>query len=373
MRKWILSIAGLVILPAGLFAQDITGTWQGVLQAGKELRTVIKISKDPSGALKATLYSIDQGGGGIPVSSVTVQGSVVKMSVPGIGGSYEGKLDSDGVNLTGNWTQGPKPLVLNLKHVKDGEAWEIPAPPPRLKPMAADANAVFEVATIKPSKPGNPGKAFTMRGRQFVTINTNLREIITFAYDMHPRQVVGGAGWLDSDFYDIQAEPEPQGMPNTKQIKVMVQKLLADRYKLAFHREKRELSAYAIVVGKGGPKMAKNDSDPNGMPGMFFRGLGVLPVRNATMADFATVLQNPVLDRPVVDQTGLTGRYDFLLKWTPDASQFNGMGANAKHDDADAPPDLFTAMQEQLGLQLKSVKAPVDVLVIDRVEKPSEN
>jgi uncharacterized protein (TIGR03435 family) len=91
------------------------------------------------------------------------------------------------------------------------------------------------------------------------------------------------------------------------------------------------------------------------------------------MSDFTGFLQAVVLDRPVVDQTELTGRFDFQMKWTPDESQFGGRGGGVKNDAADAPPDLFTAIQEQLGLQLKSAKIPVDVLVIDRVEKPTEN
>jgi uncharacterized protein (TIGR03435 family) len=131
---------------------------------------------------------------------------------------------------------------------------------------------------------------------------------------------------------------------------------------------------YAITVGKTGPKLTKSEGDPNGLPGLFFRGLGVLPARNATMADFAGVMQAAVLDRPVVDQTGLPGRYDFTLTWTPDEFQFGGLGMKppATSEGATAP-DLFTAMQQQLGLKLESTKAPAEILVIDRVEKPSEN
>ena len=374
MNKLMPRIIALLALPgAALHAQDITGTWQGALQAGRELRTVIKISKGDDGGLKAVMYSIDQGGQGI-AAAVTLQGSTVKMSVPGIGGAYEGKLDSDGASITGTWTQGGTPLPLNLKHVTSEMAWAIPAPPARVKPMAADAPAVFEVATIKPSKPGTPGKAFTMRGpHQFATINTSVNDLITVAYGLHVRQVTGGPAWLESNLYDISAEPEAEGSPNRKQIEAMLQKLLADRFKLAFHRDKKELSVYAIVVAKNGPKLTKSAGDPNGLPGLFFRGLGVLPARNANMSDFAGVMQAAVLDRPVVDQTGLSGRFDFELKWTPDESQFGGRGGSAPRDAPDAPPDLFTAIQEQLGLQLKSVKAPVDVLIIDRVERPSEN
>jgi uncharacterized protein (TIGR03435 family) len=154
----------------------------------------------------------------------------------------------------------------------------------------------------------------------------------------------------------------------------MIQKLLAERFQLAFHHDKKELSVYALVVGKTGPKLTKSQGDPNGLPGLFFQGLGVLPARNSTMADFAGVMQSAVLDRPVVDQTGIQGRWDFILKWTPDQSQFGALGVKIPPPAEDAAePDLFTAIQQQLGLRLESVKAPVDVLVIDKVERPSAN
>lgn len=155
----------------------------------------------------------------------------------------------------------------------------------------------------------------------------------------------------------------------------MIQKLLAERFKLAFHRDKKELGVYAIIVGKTGPKVTKSQGDPNGLPSLFFQGLGVLPAMNATMADFAGVMQSAVLDRPVVDHTELAGRWDFTLTWTPDEFQFGGLGVKVPPPPKDvaAPPDLFTAFQEQLGLKLESTKAPAEVLVIDHVEKPSDN
>lgn len=375
MTQLILKITAFTVLAGGvLFAQDITGTWQGTLQAGKELRTVIKISKTDGGGLTAVMYSIDQGGQPI-AAAITLQNSTVKMSVAGVGGTYEGRLNADATSMMGTWTQGAGRLPLNLTHVSGDTAWTIPDPPARPKPMAADASPVFEVATIKPSKPDTPGKAIRVNGRRFSTLNTTVSDLIAFAYGLHPRQIVGAPSWLETEKYDLEAEPNGEGQPNDKQWKMMLQKLLSDRFRLAFRRDKKELSVYALVVGKGGPKLTKSEGDPNGLPALFFRGPGVLPVRNATMADFAGVMQAAVLDRPVVDQTGLAGRFDFQLKWTPDETQFGGRGARVPppDDHADVPPDLFAAIQHQLGLQLKSVKAPVDVLVIDRIEKPSEN
>lgn len=355
-------------------ANDIAGTWQGTLQAGRELRTVLKITKADTG-YKVTLYSIDQGGQGLPAATAAFQVPNFKFAIPMIDGSYEGKLSVDGSALSGTFTQGGRSLALNLKRATQQTAWVIPEPPPRLPPMAADANPAFEVATIKPSKPDAPGKMFRVNGRTFTTLNTTPAELISFAYGVHARQIVGGPAWLETDKYDLEGQPEGEGAPSDKQWKGMIQKLLAERFKLTFHHDKKELSVYALVVGKTGPKLTKSEGDPSGLPGMFFTGPGKLSSRNASMTDFAGLMQSAVLDRPVIDQTELKGRFDFPLKWTPDETQFAsfGMKIPPPADPASAPPGLFTAIQEQLGLKLEATKVPVDVLAIDHVEKPSAN
>jgi len=373
MKTFIRAIAVLSILSASALAQaqDVAGHWQGVLQVGKDLRVVVQITN--ADGLRAVMHLIDQGTGqGIPATSVTLQGTTLRMSFAGIAVTFEGSVAADRNSITGTFTQGNKPLPMTLARANAETAWKIPEPP---KPMASDAPAVFEVATIKPSNPAAQGRLFTIKGRQVLTINTSLADVITMAYGLHVRQVVGGPSWMESDKYDITGQPEGQGMPNTIQMRAMLRALLENRFKLTTHRETRELSAYALVVAPGGPKLTKNDSNPNGLPGLLFRGLGVLPVTNATMADFAGVMQLAVLDRPVVDKTGLQGRWDFTLTWTPDETQFASFGVRipSPSGDPNAPPVLFTAVQEQLGLKFDSVRAPVEVLVIDRVERPSEN
>jgi uncharacterized protein (TIGR03435 family) len=171
----------------------------------------------------------------------------------------------------------------------------------------------------------------------------------------------------------------PQGGdPSDGQIRTMLKNLLQSRFGLSFHTEKRELSVYAISIGKNGPasiKMVKNTT--NGAR-VSAQGLGRTTFSGVTMAGFAGQLQLRVLDRPVIDRTGLTDRYDFTLNWRPDEFQFplaspaqRAYWASAA--GADALPDLFTAFQEQLGLKLDATKALTDVLVIDKVSKPSEN
>ena len=368
--RWLVVIA--VLAGTAVQAQNLAGNWQGTLQAGKELRLVLVISSVNPGGPSAVMHLIDQSGQGIPASSFTVRGSTVLMTVDPLGLKFEGTLSADGNTMTGTFTQNGKPLPVTLTRATPDTAWKIPEPP---KPMAADAPLAFEVATIKPSDPARQGKLLTMKGRQVLTINTTLKDLVVFAYGIHPGQVVGGPAWMDSDKYDVTGLPEGQGQPSIAQLNRMIQKLVEDRFKLTTHREQRELSVYTIVVAKDGPKMRKNETNPNGLPGLLFKGLGVLPATNATMGDFASVLQSVVLDRPVVDKTGLQGRWDFTLTWTPDETQFAGAGVRVPppSNDPNAPPVISTAFQEQLGLRLESTRAPVDVLVVDRVERPSEN
>jgi uncharacterized protein (TIGR03435 family) len=291
--------------------------------------------------------------------------------------SYEGKMSADGKSILGTWMEDTTPISLPLARATPETEWSIPTPPPPVPPMAADANPGFEVATIKPSKPGAQGKGFGFRAGHFMTLNTDLNDLIAFAYGRHPKQIVGAPDWFGTDLFDIEAKPDAEGRPNQKQMATMVQKLLEERFALKYHHEQRELPVYVISVASGGPKMTKSAS-ADGQMAFFFRALGDLTVRNQSMDDFAQWMQNGVMDRPVVNQTGLEGKYDFQLKWTPDDSQFaafRGVGAVVPpaKDDPAAPPALYTAITEQLGLKMGPGKVPVDVIVIDHAEKPSAN
>lgn len=380
-RLFVSSLAALFLCAAGgvtrvwAQAKDITGVWQGTLEAGKSLRLVLKIQKGEDGAYKAQFFSIDQGGSQIPVTSVKLDGSAVKMSVVAIGGSYDGKVLADNSEIDGTWSQGGNPLPLNLKHVTEATMWTIPAPPPRLAPMAKDADPSFEVATIKPTKPDEQGKYLTIQGTDFKTANFSLADLIAFVYSVHAKQIVGAPTWVDTEKWDISAKPDTPGAPDDKQVKSMLRKLLVERFQLKFRDEKKVLSVYALEPGKTAPKLTKADADAGLLPGLFFAGPGKLNVRNATMPDFCNLMQEAVMDRPVVDQTRLDGRWDFMLNWTPDESQFGGMGTKPPppSDKADAPPPLFTAIQEQLGLKLEPTKAEVGVLAVTKVERPKDN
>jgi uncharacterized protein (TIGR03435 family) len=239
--------------------------------------------------------------------------------------------------------------------------------------MAAQAPAQkqsFEVATIKPSS--QEQRSLVIRGRRFTTTATSVTDLIMFAYGIHAQQIMKTPGWTDTEKYDVTGLPSGDGQPTRQQFRAMVQTLLAERFSLQFHRERKELSVFRIAVVKNGPKL-KNSVDPNGSPRVGFGG-GAMTVMSATISDFGEFLQRyGVLDRPVVDRTGLSGVYDFKLNWTPDSLQTAGQGSDSQQTDRPDLPDLFTAIQQQLGLKLESVKEAVEVLVIDSVQKPSEN
>ena len=251
---------------------------------------------------------------------------------------------------------------------------EVPAP---LKQLPPDADPSFDVATIKPNISGAPMmQGLNEKGRYFTTSNTSLSDLIQFAYDIQSKQIVDAPEWIGKDRYDISAVSNQEGVPTLQQVRVMVQKLLTDRCKLTFHKDKRELSAFVLVVGKNEPKLSPTElKGPVPVNSLFPASNGwTLSMRNASTTDFTGYLQMIVLDRPVVDQTGISGKFDLSITFTPDDSQFNGHPPPSKHtDNNDTAPGLFEAIQQQLGLRLESRKTLVDAMAIDHVEKPSQN
>jgi uncharacterized protein (TIGR03435 family) len=384
MKRLLLSIFVLSALSgSALLAQNITGTWQGALKVNGpngsvDLRTVMKISRGDNESLKGVFYTIDQDPTPINIASITLKGSAVKFSITALNGTFEGTLSGDGNTISGKLTQGGSTLPLNLVRATAETAWAIPEPPPPPLTMPATAKPEFVVATIKPSAPGAPRGGYGFRGQDVTTTNVTVNWLIKFAYNVHARQIEGGAAWLDSAKYDVVGRPDTPGQPSRDQMKLMLQKLLADRFQLKFHTEKKELPVYAMVVLKTGMKITVSGGDPNAFQQIGFgQGPGTLSLngRNTSLDAVANALQSNVLDKPVVNQTGLTGKYDFALKFTPDPTQIANFGAGTPGTpgDLDAPPDIFAAFQQQLGMKLESTKAAVDVMVIEKIERPSDN
>jgi len=204
-------------------AQDLTGNWQGTLQQGNGIRVLFKISKAPDGSLKGLGYNVDQPGSPVALSAIALQGTDVSFAIKQLDMTYAGNLSADHNAITGKMRQNGEPHALNLDHVSDENAWAIPEPP---KQMPADARPKFEVVTVKPSDPDRPGKLFTVRGRHIVTINTNLNDLISFAYGLHAKQIVGAPEWFGTEKFDVDGVPDIDGRPNQDQFKLLMQDVL---------------------------------------------------------------------------------------------------------------------------------------------------
>jgi uncharacterized protein (TIGR03435 family) len=246
------------------------------------------------------------------------------------------------------------------------------APIAALHSQSAPADK-FAVATIRPSRPGEM-LSVSVNGRRFSTTRADLKDLITYAYMLHSSQITGGPAWLETEKFDVVAETDNTDRLTQPEARKMVQQLLADRFHLTFHRARKELSIYEIVPANEKLKLTKSPGDANGFGTFGFPALGEMVVKNATIAEFANFLQRYVLDRPVLDESGIEGRYDFRLAWTADESQFIGRTDQLPAPDRSVePPDLFTAVREQLGLRLLPKKDLAPVVVIDEIEKPTEN
>jgi uncharacterized protein (TIGR03435 family) len=239
--------------------------------------------------------------------------------------------------------------------------------PTPMKSMAKEADPNWEVATVKASDPNDSrGHDFFLNGHRVGLRDTTVRQLLLLGYGVQKSQLAGLPDWAVTTRWDVDGIPDTEGQPSFRQLQGMVRKLLGERFGLQLHREQREMSVLALMAAKGIPKLIANTSDPNGWLRQITReddGGHVEELKNVSMAELAIVLQYYV-DLPVIDQTGLKGRYDFNLKWTMQ---------NAQETAPDAPPSLFTAIQEQIGLKLGRVTAPADVLVVDKVTRPEAN
>ena len=228
----------------------------------------------------------------------------------------------------------------------------------------------FEAAAIRRNTAGAGGpELITEEGGMLSVRNFSVRTLVRLGWHLREVEVLGGPAWMDSEGYDVQAKGNPSA--TDAQLRLMVQALLAERFQLVIHREMRELPVYAMIVGKNGPKI--HESDANSRPDVKTTASRITAqkVRLSILAQ----LLSPMLDRPVLDRTGLDGRYDFDLQWSADGELATAKDAGARAPGAldAAGASIFTAIQEQLGLRLETQKGPAEVLVVDRVERPSEN
>jgi uncharacterized protein (TIGR03435 family) len=243
----------------------------------------------------------------------------------------------------------------------------------------------FEAASVKPAPPPTPGMMKVQMGGDPGMVdykNVSLKSVIARAYGMKDYQV-SGPDWLDTERFDILAKIAPNTPPD--QVNLMLQNLLAERFKLKAHREQKVMPVYAMVVGKGGPKLKPMEGEQEGRMRMTIGPRGRKMSGPTTMSDLAGGLSS-MMDRPVVDLTELKGTYDVDLEWVPDEREGGGIMAKMKamaeaaSTDPKGDPNgpngltLFGALREKLGLRMESRKSPVDIVVVDSGEKvPTEN
>ena len=214
------------------------------------------------------------------------------------------------------------------------------------------AHPSFDVASIKKADPDSHSSGFQTQGRRVFIENETVNAMISYAYGVHAKQIVGGPAWFGSERFDIRGLPDVDGIPNTAQYREMLIKLLAERFGLKFHQDRRELACYAVTVAKGGPKIEATKSGPDGLPdqsGRNSNGQASWRFTNNSMEDFAKFLQFQ-LDRPVVDQTGLKGKYDFKLAWTKDNAPVTDDNAKGRRDF------LRRSRSKLLGLKIEPVE-----------------
>lgn len=243
----------------------------------------------------------------------------------------------------------------------------------------------FEVASVRPGDPNGRGQFLLSPAGDLTARNVTLKLLIQQAYDVRDFQIIGGPPWIATGRYLIVAKANrsnedasnatAQAQVPADLMRSRLQSLLADRFRLAVHRETKELPAYALVVAKSGHKLKPGTDRQGGL----VRGANHLTSHGVEMRLLAITLFRQ-LGRAVLDQTGLSGPYQFELTWTPDIQAGPAPGpdntaAGPGRDGAPsgAGPSMFTAIQEQLGLRLESTKAPVELIVIDQADRPSEN
>jgi uncharacterized protein (TIGR03435 family) len=226
-----------------------------------------------------------------------------------------------------------------------------------IPPARGQAQRQFDVAAIKLNRSANTTSCEHASYGTLTVTNDSLKDLVKFAYDIKDFQITGGPRWFDTERYDIVAKAISPADISDNDLKSFLRSLLADRYKLRVHSEKREVTAYSLVIAKKGPKLTEHSGT-----GEFSSTSSPTSLRatKATTAALSASLSR-FLGRPVADKTGLKGEYDYKLEWE-----------SAQQPDSSAP-SIFSALQDQLGLKLETTRAPVDILVIDGAERPSEN
>ena len=377
MNRALLCAAAFILAATPLLAQSIAGAWQGTLtipnaqgaSVNRNPRLVFTIEKSADGGFHGGIAFIDFGSS-MPLTSVAISASDVAFTQSDAGIVYRGKLSADGQSIAGTWTQGPRSFPLTLQLATADTLWKIEGPA-ALPPMAADADPSYEVATIKPATPDEQHPIFDLRAHIFTATGTSAKELIKIAWNIRGRQVIGGPPWLEDKKFDIVAEPDTPGRPSEEQSRVMVRKLLIERFHLAAHTDQQDYPVLALTLD---PKAARPiPSDPKFSDNVSIYGRRdgddlVLHFAGATIPQMLAFMMNTFQARQLVDETGLTGTYNLNLRIA-----LPSPGPNQPPiSDEDFGNALVQAAQ-QTGFKFISKKEPLTVVVVDHIDLPSPN
>jgi uncharacterized protein (TIGR03435 family) len=367
MKEAVLFSAALAMIAGGmLHAQTVVGIWQGTLPIAENPQIVLKIVKADNGGLRGSFYRVDRFSGPIPLSAISFSAPNLSVASAFIQISYQARLSDDGKSMSGTWVQDKKNYPLTLALTPLENVWKHDSAPAPVW-MAANADPAFEVATIKPSVPGATSRSFSLRTRRFAAKNSTLADLFKFAYKVRSRQIEGAPAWFEETRFDIAAEPDAEGQPSEDQYRVMLKKLLADRFQLKMHVVQKVFPVYALSVEKSPLHLDRSEPGVNQHGSIFTveqNGQMLARFVDDSMPELADVLMNFIPERQIVDETGLTGRFDFTMSMPLNVLQSN--------DDNEKAAGFFEALKP-LGFKLVPKKEPLDVYVIDRLEQPSGN
>ena len=360
------SIAILVISQialAAVHAQSIAGTWQATLPIGQSPRIVLRIEDAGNGALRGSISFIDRSADALPLLSTTYRAPYLAAAIGEI--TFRGKLSAAGKSIAGTWTQGNQPLPVTFALASPETTWTYSGPS-GVPTMSATADPSFEVATIKPS--AHDANWGISRGtRLFEARGNTVADLIQFAYEVRGRQIDGGPSWVNELRFDVTGEPAAPGLPNRDQQRLMLRKLLAERFHFRMHNVQRDFPVYELVVDKTPPKVNVSAPSANNIlvsPRELENGTTAVQFTHATMPEFAEFLMGFIQDRQIVDETRLKGRFDFTVSIAT---------SSMRSGDAVDKSTAFLLGLKPLGFKLTPGKQPLEVIVIDDIDKPTAN
>lgn len=361
-----ISSALFLLTATALPAQSILGTWQGKLPVAENSRVVLLLEDAGNGSLHGVFYQVEKSAEGIPLTEVTFANRELKLTQLAVNMAYEGRLSADGKSVEGIWTQLKETYPLTLTLATPQTVWKHEGSP-TLTPMAATADPSFEVATIKPSSPDANKWSIRTRTRRFSAEGVTAEDLIKYAWNIRGRQIEGEPSWVAGAKYDLAGEPDVEGQPSEDQCRIMVQKLLAVRFGLKIHIIQKEFPVYALTVDRSRARLAP--SDPEFWRGSIYvkampEGDTLAQFSGHSMPMFAEILMNFIPDRQIVDETGLQGHFEFTLHIDT---------ADLQSSSPDTRRDAMLRAVPAAGFKLTPKREPLNVVVIDHIEKPSEN